>query len=71
MFSAPDAGRAGRSICGQWTVTRSPRSARWCDDNADIKGSTKIPAEMTIPTSEPASRAEIYQEMANKRDRAK
>jgi hypothetical protein len=39
-------------------------------DDADIKGSTKIPAEMTIPTFEPACLAEIYWEMANKRDRA-
>jgi hypothetical protein len=28
--SAPDAGRAGRSTCAPWTVTRWLRSARWC-----------------------------------------
>jgi hypothetical protein len=39
-------------------------------DDADIKGSTKISAEMTIPTFELAYLAEIYWEMANKHDRA-
>jgi short-subunit dehydrogenase len=58
---------AGNLVVGGF-IARG-KKYRSADDAENAKGSTKIPPGMPIPTFEPDDLAEIYWEMANRRDR--